>query len=344
MTRREAVQNAILHHPTEPVPYSVFFTAQERQRVADWLGDPHFTDRLGGYISTCDYSGDCVPVEGRPGYFRDDFGVVWNRNGVDKDIGVIERPLFAEPDLSLYRLPAPDEAKLHARFRALEAQKTENYKIAMLGFSLFERAWTLCGMEELLTYMITDEEFVEGLFEEITNWNLAVLDIALQYSFDAFHFGDDWGQQRGLIMGPRCWRKYIAPCVRKMYERVRRAGRAVSQHSCGDIHEVFGDLIDMGLNVYQTFQPEIYDIEKMKREYGGDLTFWGGISTQKLLPYATPQEVRETTRRIIGTLNRNGGYIAAPTHSVPGDVPPENILAMLEVFTDGRLSASLWGK
>jgi uroporphyrinogen-III decarboxylase len=104
----------------------------------------------------------------------------------------------------------------------------------------------------------------------------------------------------------------------------------------GDTRDLFlsfhPDLIEIGLDCYQTFQPEIYDIEKVKSEYGADLSFWGGISTQRLLPYATPDEDRRETARIMRIMGKGGGYIASPTHSVPGDVPPENILAMCDVF------------
>ena len=74
----------------------------------------------------------------------------------------------------------------------------------------------------------------------------------------------------------------IKPRIKKMFEKVKNAGKKVLLHSCGDIYELFPDLIEMGLDVYQTFQPEIYDIKKIKNEYGKDLAFWGGISTQKL--------------------------------------------------------------
>ena len=88
----------------------------------------------------------------------------------------------------------------------------------------------------------------------------------------------------------------------------------------------------IGLNCYQTFQPEVYDIVKMKELYGKDLAFWGGISTQQVLPRVSPEEVKKETVRIIRTLRQGGGLIAAPTHALAFDVPPENILAMVEVF------------
>jgi uroporphyrinogen decarboxylase len=163
-------------------------------------------------------------------------------------------------------------------------------------------------------------------------WHLKIIDIANEYPFDGFYFGDDWGQQKGLIMGPALWREFIKPRMKRMYERAKLNDKYIFQHSCGDIHEIFSDVIEIGLDCYQTFQPEIYNIEKVKNEYGKDLTFWGGISTQQLLPYATSDDVKKETIRIMRIMGKGGGYIAAPTHAVPGDVPPENILAMFEVF------------
>ena len=337
MTKRDIVISALKHQKTDPVPYQIDLTGQEKERIAAFLSDSKFQEKFGNYLCGAYYSGDSIPVEGRPGYIRDDFGVLWNRNGADKDIGVIEGFMFSEPDISMYTFPEPDEEKLHTLFRDLQDKQTDCFKIGQLGFSMFERAWTLCGMENLLMYMITDEQFTHELFEAITEWNMRVLDIALQYKFDAFYFGDDWGQQRGLIMGPTYWRKYVAPGIRKMYARVKSKGLYVAQHSCGDIEELFPDLIDMGLDIYQTFQPEIYDIRKVKKEFGANLSFWGGISTQDVLPHGSPEDVRKITRETLDVMNQNGGYIAAPTHAIPGDVPPENVLAMLDVFSGGTV-------
>jgi uroporphyrinogen decarboxylase len=130
-------------------------------------------------------------------------------------------------------------------------------------------------------------------------------------------------------MSPELWRKYIKPPLAEMYALVKRHGKFISQHSCGNIIEIFPDLADIGLNMYQTFQPEIYDIKAVKSEYGDKLAFWGGISTQRLLPFETPERVVEATRETIAVMAENGGYIAAPTHSITGDVPPENIAALL---------------
>ena len=118
----------------------------------------------------------------------------------------------------------------------------------------------------------------------------------------------------------------------RLYEKVKASGKYVFQHSCGDCNEILPDLIEIWLDCYQTFQPEIYDLAKVKKLYGDKLTFWGGVSTQQCLPYATTDEVQAETVRVIKIMRKSGGIIIAPTHAVPFDVPPENILAMIEVF------------
>lgn len=332
MTKRERVIAAVQHRRTDFVPYNIDFTYQEYEKVAKYLGDDRFVEKIGNHISSVYYDGYLFELSPGSGYWKDDFGVVWNRNGADKDIGVIDGFVIKEPDIDKYIFPMLDEKRLRNEYEALMNSKDDTFKFGSIGFSMFERAWTLRGMENLLMDMIAETEFVDELLDAITDYNLKIIDIALEYDIDGFHFGDDWGQQSGLIMGPKYWRRFIKPRMARMYEKVKSRGIIVSQHSCGDIHEIFPDLIEIGLDIYQTFQPEIYDLKKTKSQFGDRLTFWGGISTQKLLPFATPDEVKQVVRETIAIMGENGGYIAAPTHSVPGDTPAENIVALIEVF------------
>jgi uroporphyrinogen decarboxylase len=332
MTKRERVKRAVNHNETDFVPYNVDFTKQEYDKVADYLKDSRFAEKIGNHIASAYYDGYLSEMSPGSGYFKDDFGVVWNRNGADKDIGVIDNIQIKEPDISQYTFPELDETKLRADYENLVNNSGDKFRFGSIGFSMFERAWTLRGMENLLVDMVVNPGFVVELLESIMNYNLKIIDIALEYDIDGFHFGDDWGQQKGLIMGPEYWKRFIKPKVAKMYKKVKSAGKIVSQHSCGDIEQIFPDLVEMGLDVYQTFQPEIYDIEKVKEEFGNDLAFWGGISTQRLLPYADVKKVKDVTKRTIEIMGKGGGYIAAPTHAIPGDVPPENVVAMIGVF------------
>ncbi|HEY5561294.1 MAG TPA: uroporphyrinogen decarboxylase family protein [Clostridiaceae bacterium] len=332
MTRRERVRAAINHLDTDIIPYNIDCTNQEYEKVAEYLKDQDFLSKIGNHIESVYYSGIFTEDTNRPGYFTDDFGVVWNRNGADKDIGVIDNYMLPEAELGEYNFPEIPEKILNDGLELMMCNGKDTFKTCSLGFSMFERAWTLRGMENLLTDMLLEPEFVEELLNKICDFNMKIIDIGLKYDIDAFYFGDDWGQQSGLIMGPKLWRKFIKPQMARMYEKVRKAGKFVLQHSCGDIQAIFPDLIEIGLNVYQTFQPEIYDIKEIKRLYGKDLTFWGGISTQRLLPFGTPKEVKNETMKIMKFMGRGGGYIAGPTHAVPGDVPTENMVALMDVF------------
>ena len=325
---------ALNHQETDVVPYHADFTTAEGERLAAYTGVPDYAQQMGAHLCSMQYSGWPACIDPVRELFRDDFGVCWDRSGVDKDIGVIKRPVIPEPDLSLWREPALDEARLRREFEETLAYRGDRFTFAGIGFSMFERAWSLCGMEDALVYMLLEPDFMHGLLDAICDYNLKIIGIAAEYDFDGFYFGDDWGQQKGLIMGPQNWRTFIKPRMARMYAAVKARGWRVLQHSCGDIAELFPDLIDIGLDCYQTFQPEIYNIEAVKREYGRDLTFWGGISTQRLLPYAAPDEVRRQTARIMRIMRSGGGYIAAPTHAVPPDVPPENITAMFDVFVN----------
>ncbi len=332
MTRKDRVINALNHKESDIVPYHMDFTMQEFDIVSAYLNDNNFEDKLKLHLQYCQYWGWPTELKDKQEHFKDEFGVVWNRTGADKDIGVVDIPKIYEPNINLWEEPILDENRLRKEYQEIINSKNDKFKFAGIGFSMFERAWSLCGMENILIYMISEQDFTHKLLDKICDYNCKIINIANEYDFDGFYFGDDWGQQKGLIMGPVLWKKFIKPRMKKMYDLVKKNNRFVFQHSCGDIQEIFPDLIEIGLNCYQTFQPEIYNIENIKLKFGNDLTFWGGISTQQLLPYATPEKVKNETLRIMNIMSKNGGYIAAPTHAIPSDVPPENILAMLEAF------------
>lgn len=292
-------------------------------------GKENYKETIGNHILMIDLIKPQIEV--KPEFFRDEYGIIWNKSGADKDIGVVDEYLLEDADdLEDLKIPEVDEAFIREKMEELVNTARDRFRIAGIGFSLFERAWTLRGMENLLCDMIVDPDFVHALFEKITARNLKILDIALEYDIDAVYFGDDWGQQKGLIMGPKHWRNFIKPYLKKLYGRVHEAGKYVVQHSCGDVREVMKDLYEVGLNMYQTFQPEIYTYDYAK-VIDGKITIWGGISTQRDLPIKTPEEIKAITREILAAFP-HGGLVAAPTHDVPFDVPPENIDAMLSVL------------
>ena len=196
-----------------------------------------------------------------------------------------------------------------------------------------ERAWTLRGIENLLMDFYINPDFVHGLLDAICEYNLAQIDKALEYDIDAILFGDDWGQQSGLIMGYDLWKEFVFPRLKRMYGRVRKAGKFFMIHSCGDVDELFDDLISIGVNCFNPFQPEVMDIYDIFSRYSGQLAFHGGLSIQKVLPFGTKEEVIAESKKLL-KLGKEGGYVFSSSHAVEGDTSMENILAFIKVAQD----------
>lgn len=329
MTPRQVVR-AVLEGQRPPyVPWSCGFTKEAREKLQQHFGlvdlehvlQNHFL-KLGSDIGFfCDLGHNRV---------RDVFGVVWDRT-VDKDIGNVEGCLLREPTLKGYSFPDPLEPRFFADIPERIARFPHRFRVFQIGFSLYERAWTLRGMQNLLTDMHDHPGFVADLFNAIADHNIAQVRHALRYDIDAVYFGDDWGQQRGLQMGPILWRRFVRPALARMLAVVREAGKYVLIHSCGDVDEVFPDLIDIGVNCFNPFQPEVLAVDRLLEQYRGRLAFHGGLSTQRTLPYGSVQDVQRETRWLL-ELGREGGYIFAPAHDVEGDVPLENMLAFIEII------------
>lgn len=331
MNPRERVYQALKFQQTDIVPYHIDFTQEAYRKLVEYTGDPNIYDKIGNHIAFISVRKSGVWEEVEPGHWRDEWGVVWNRT-VDKDIGVIENYVLPEPSLKGFECPPVRLEAMSEVYAALVEQNPDKFRIPTIGFSLFERAWSLRGMEHLLQDMLENPGFVHDLFDKLTEWNLAQVDLAVRYNIDAVYFGDDWGSQRGLIMGPRLWREFIKPRIARMYERVRNAGKYVMIHSCGDVKEILPELVEIGLNVFNPFQPEVMDVFESKRRYYGKLAFNGAISVQHLLPHGTPDDVRRETRHLLTELGKGGGYIASPSHAIPSDVPMENIIALIEIL------------
>lgn len=331
-TPRQRVWQAIRHVQPDRVPYHLSFTAPARQKLAAHLGTDDLDAALGNHLAP--YSARLPFEEIRPGFWRDEFGVVWNRT-VDKDIGVVHEYQLRDRSLADYRFPDPRNPRRYEALPGFLAANPDRFRCANIGFSLFERAWTLRGMTDLMVDMIEAPEFVDELLDAIVRYNLGVVDEVLRQDIDAVMFGDDWGQQNGLLFGARLWRRFIKPRLEVMYGAVKRAGKAVMIHSCGKVQELFPELIDLGLDVFNPFQPDVMDPYQMKQQFGDRLSFYGGVSVQTLLPRGTPQQVRDEARRLMDAVGRGGGFILAPSHDMPGDIPLENMLALVETARQG---------
>ena len=326
MTKREVIKAVLDGRKPPYVPWSFSFTHEAAAKLRAYYQYDDLTDPLGNHLLELgDSVGFFTDLGGDK--FQDVFGVVWDRS-IERNIGNVVGSVIAKPALDGYRMPDPLNPRFFADIPARIERHPDLFRVFQLGFSLFERAWTLRGMENLMMDMIENPGFVHELLTAIADYNIAQVTEALRYDIDAVYFGDDWGAQRGLIMGPDLWAEFLQPQLARMYRKVREHGKYVFIHSCGDVDELFDPLLDLGLNCFNPFQPEVMDVFALLDRYHGKLTFHGGLSTQQTLPYGTPDEVREATGRLLAA-GADGGYILSPAHAVEGDVPLENMLAFI---------------
>ena len=143
--------------------------------------------------------------------------------------------------------------------------------------------------------------------------------------------GDDWGTQQGLFIKPDDWRRYFKPCYKKIFRKIRNIDAHAMMHSCGNILDIVGDLIDCGVQVINPVQSQAMDVRLLGERYRGKICFSGGVSNQKTLTSGTPDDVREEVRFLIDHLATDrGGYVISPDQSMQPNVPLRNINAFLD--------------
>jgi len=229
-------------------------------------------------------------------------------------------------------VPNPRSEERYTHFNLLIEGNVQRYTVAKISRCLFERAWSLRGMENLLIDFMENPSFVYELFGIITEFGLQIIDALGPFPIDAIRFSDDWGGQLGMLMGPETWRNFIKPYLAKLYARAHEQGYDVFIHCCGNIVDVLDDLIEIGVDVFNPIQPETMAVAEVIHNYAGRLAFNGGLSIQHTLPFGTTSEVRQEVENRVELAKKHGGYIIAPSHDMPPDIPIQNIDAMLDVL------------
>ena len=204
-----------------------------------------------------------------------------------------------------------------------------------LGILFWERTWAVRGMEEIMMDMHFHPGFVDGLMDGLEAVCTAVIDrLVAEYGdrIDAIGFSEDYGAQDQMLISPKHWRRFFRPHLKRMFDRIHSAGKTVYMHTCGHVTPIVGELAEIGVEILQPIQPESMDIFGLKREYGRDLCFAGGISTQQTLPYGTPEEVKSESLRCLEIMGAGGGYVAAPAKPILPGVPLENAVALVDTL------------
>ena len=198
--------------------------------------------------------------------------------------------------------------------------------------TIFELAWSMYGMENLMLAFYDNPDFVHALLDKITERKKAMALRYVRAGVDILRLGDDVGSQRGMLINPDIWRAFLKPRLAGIIAaaRAERPGIPVFYHSDGDVRPIIGDLIEAGVTILNPVQPECMDPFEIKKRYGDRLTLWGTLGTQTVFPFGTPEQMRRQVKEYIEKLAPGGGYVIGPTHSIEKDVPWENVVAFYE--------------
>ena len=246
---------------------------------------------------------------------------------------------FLEKDLekSVEKYLIPDLNKKDNFIEWEEDLKKYSKEIIVLPTSyvgIFERSYLVMGFEQLMLHVALKPSIVEMMFDKVTEYKIGIAKKVVELGFKVAHCGDDLGTQTGGLFSESDFKKLYLPRVKKFWEIYVNAGIPIMLHSCGNIIDYLPYLIDAGLKILEPTQP-CMDLKYLKKEYGKDLIFFGGIDTQKL-PFITEKETRNLTRKTIRILGKGGGYIIAPSQEIMNDIPIENVKAIVETIREER--------
>jgi len=230
--------------------------------------------------------------------------------------------------------------EIRGRARALHGS-CDRAIMAALGGNILEAGQFLCGMDRFLMMLAEDEPLACALMDRLVEDYLKVIPRffeAVGDSVQVVQMGDDLGTQTASQISPAMYRRLVKPRHRIVYEAVHKHfGGFLFLHSCGDISALIPDLIDVGVDVINPVQTSCPGMqpEVLKREFGRDLSFWGGgCDTQTVLRTASPAEVRRHVRDRVATFAPGGGFVFTQVHNIMADVPPPNVLAMYEAVAE----------
>ena len=240
--------------------------------------------------------------------------------------------------------PSPDWFDVGAVEAQCEAVRNAGRVAVFMGDRLnriaqLKPAMYLRGTERIFIDLAEAPEVADAVFGKIRSFYLEyerrILESA-RGKVDILCTGDDFGAQNGLLISPESWRRFLGPGFASYVRLAKEAGVRVMHHTCGAVRALVPDLAARGLDILQSLQPEAagMDPAELKADFGGDLSFQGGISIQHYLPRGTPADVREHVHRVFSALAPGGGYIAGTSHNIQADTPLANVEALFAAYRD----------
>jgi uroporphyrinogen decarboxylase len=342
LSRKERVSRALNHESLDRLPIQFNYTAALGEKMRRYFGVElsNLPALLDNHIIRVD-----IDVQPR---FSEDKAIQFDWWGAGFDTNeegyfVITHPFGEIKDLDAYPWPDPHQPELFNKPRAIiradaSLPPADQYFILPnFGFALFERAWTLRGLDRLLVDMAVDPLYVEELLDRIVQIQLVLIRKFIDLGVDGGYFGDDYGAQKNMLFSPKMWRRFIKPRLAQLFEPFISAGLPVILHSDGQIQAILPDLVEIGLTALNPVQPEVLEHSWLRATFKDQLAYYGGISTQTVMPHGSQCEIRKAVADCIEVLaTGDTGLVLAPSHRMMTDIPMENIAALVEAFAGLR--------
>jgi uroporphyrinogen decarboxylase len=280
--------------------------------------------------------------------FVDEWGVTCTRHGghfinTDGPFYHLDEPTLN--DLEKYEWPDPADPGRYRGLRDRARALHENTDYAVIfhppALGPVQQGQFLRGFSQWMEDLLLRPVFFEGLMDRVTNFHVEVITRAMDEAgeyMDVVHLGDDLSNQAGPLFRVELYRRLMKPYHKRLVDLAKQHGKAAIYHCCGAAYPFIPDFIDMGFDGFNPVQVSAagMDTKRLKREFGRDIAFWGGIDTQSVLPRGTPADVRKEVETRIEDLAGGGGYVLASVHNIQAEVPPQNVAAMLETALEFR--------
>jgi len=244
---------------------------------------------------------------------------------------------FTTPE-EVWNFPLPDvlaDYRWEGFDERVKALKDQDYIVLNnedgLGMDIFEPAWYVRGLDNLLMDMMADPDMASACLDRMLDIRCKTVERLCRAKIDVLVTGDDVGTERGMMISPDLWREWLKPRHKKMIETAKSINPdvLVYYHSDGNIYDIIDELIEIGVDILNPLQPECMDSILIKKKYGDRLCFWGTIGTQTTMPFGTSEDVAKKVDEMIDNVGYDGGLVLAPTHMLMPDVPWENIEAFV---------------
>jgi uroporphyrinogen decarboxylase len=354
MKPRERVEKALNHEEPDRCPMQVSFTPEFAVRLRQDMalrgrrvhnphggGNTYELERALGEDMLLTSVGWANSYYMADEPYVDEWGVGWNIHPYQTPFGIghytelATHPLADAQAIDRYQPPDAGRSELYEdAARVIRDFGDEYWIVGVTVTTIFEAAWALRGLEQMLIDMVRDPGLVEQVLEFPFQYHLTAAKRLVEMGVDMVWLGDDFGTQQGMLISPNLWRKYFKGRMAEFIQTLKSINPRikVAYHSDGDIRRIIPELIEIGLDVLNPVQPACMDPAELKGQYGDQLCFWGTLDEQQTLPFGSPEDVRAEVLERLRTVGAGGGLILAPTHHVQLDTPLENFRAMVDTI------------